>query len=100
MSATIEEKKEFHLCLDIAMEIMDLFESGGTPVEMGGLRGRELHIASITEVIKLHAPEHNITSEMEDAIGADLAETLGHYAFSTCAMWSVAHGLEHVLFPR
>ena len=98
MSATQAERKNFHQCLDAAMEVLDLFGSGGNPAEVLAMQGRELHLDAFVEAIKLHIPESKWPDEKVDDLGRDIAETFQHYGFSVCAMWSIAHAIEHLAF--
>lgn len=97
MSPTQQGRKDFHTCLDCAIEIMDLIESGGKAVSMGPLRGREVDIKSVIEAIKLHHPIE-LPEEKVHELGEDIAHSLAHYGITGCAMWSIAHSLDHLLF--
>lgn len=93
MSATQQERKTFHLCLDIAMECLDLIESGGKP--LGPFFA--IDSTAFINAIKLHRPDE-ITDEQIELTGQLLAEALTQHGLSTCAMWTIAHTLEHIFY--
>lgn len=97
MSPSVKDRAEFHACLDCAMEILDLFETGGQATTFFGIPGRELHVDRVIEIIKLHYTGE-INAVKTDMIGQLCADVIGQDGFNSCAMWKIAHNLDHIFY--
>lgn len=98
MSPNQQKRKQYQLCLDMAMELMDLLETGGSVIPfVDGIDAIAISSENFIGVIKLHRPEE-VTREETDMIGELLASVLSDHGLTSCAMWSIAHNLEHIFY--
>ncbi len=94
-----DDRQRVALCLEIAFEIVDLFESGGEEARVFGFAGRSIHVDRIKEVVQLHITR-NLTEKELERLNKMIAHNFTEHGLSTCAAWELGHDLEHILWPR
>lgn len=80
--------KHFHLCVDLAFEIINSIEVG----ELNGIPLQEFNGDSLLPHIKDKKP---FTSEEKEAIGYDLV--MLQVKHPDCVLFNLAHTIDHII---
>lgn len=97
MNITTQTRERFHTCINCAIEIIELMQTGGKSVELFGLEGRSIEHTEVLDLVKLHY-QADLTDEQVFILGKMLAKVITERGMTTCSVWSIAHNLEHIFF--